>query len=45
MFAVPAFPPDMSCEMSVDGWARVLKDLRPIPASGTPIAYLAFAAT
>jgi len=26
----------------VDGHARVLKDLRPLPAAGTPVAYIAF---
>ena len=45
MFAVPAFVPDMACELSVDGRARVMKDLRPIPAAGTTVAYLAFVST
>jgi hypothetical protein len=42
MFALPAFVPDMSCEMSVDGRVRVMKDLRPIPAAGAAVAFVAF---
>lgn len=41
-FAVPSFEPTMADQFTVDGVVRVLKDLRSIPAAGTPVAYLAF---
>ncbi|PSM18225.1 hypothetical protein [Nitratireductor sp. StC3] len=43
-FAVPAVAPTMDDTFSVDGTVRVLKDLRPIPAAGDPVAYVAFVA-
>lgn len=41
-FAVPPIVPNMSDKFTVDGKPRVLKDLRPLPAAGTPVAYIAF---
>ncbi|GHC79408.1 hypothetical protein [Limoniibacter endophyticus] len=43
-FAVPSFEPSLSDEFTVDGKVRVLKDLRPLPGAGLPVAYIAFVA-
>lgn len=42
VFAVPQIAPDMTCKFSIDGVERVLVDIRPLPAAGTPVAYIAF---
>ena len=44
-FAVPSVEPEMGFLFSIDGNACVLKDLRRIPAAGTPVAYIAFVET
>lgn len=41
-FAVPAVTPLMSDKIVVDGLVRTVKDLRPMPAAGTVVAYIAF---
>lgn len=44
IFAVPSIVPNMTDTIIVDGTVRVMKDLRPVPAAGTPVAYIAFVA-
>lgn len=41
-FAVPAIVPRMADRLTIDGKNYVMKDLRPIPAAGVPVAYIAF---
>jgi hypothetical protein len=43
-FAVPAVTPVLADKITIDGVAHAIKDLRPIPAAGTPVAYIAFVA-
>lgn len=43
-FAVPAIEPQMADVLVIDGAEHVMKDLRPIPAAGTAVAYVAFVA-
>ncbi|MER9543923.1 hypothetical protein NKI72_17860 [Mesorhizobium sp. M0437] len=43
-FAVPAVVPAMTDTLIVDGAELVMKDLRPIPPAGMPVAYIAFVA-
>lgn len=43
-FAVPAIVPAMTDTLTIDGVVQVMKDLRPIPAARTPVAYIAFVA-
>jgi hypothetical protein len=43
-FAVPAIVPAMTDTLTIDGVVQVMKDLRPIPAAGTVVAYIAFVA-
>ncbi|TIM13661.1 MAG: hypothetical protein E5Y67_16355 [Mesorhizobium sp.] len=43
-FAVPAVVPVMSDTLIIDGAELVMKDLRPIPPAGAPVAYVAFVA-
>lgn len=42
-FAVPPITPTMGDTFALDGVVMTLKDLRPIPPVGTPVAYIAFA--
>lgn len=44
IFAVPPVVPELSDQLVIDGTVHALKDLRPIPAAGTPVAYIAFVA-
>ncbi|TPN26622.1 hypothetical protein FKO01_25450 [Mesorhizobium sp. B2-3-3] len=43
-FAVPAAVPAMTDTLLIDGVEHAMKDLRQIPAAGTPVAYIAFVA-
>lgn len=43
-FAVPPIVPAMSDTLTIDSAELVMKDLRPIPPAGTPVAYIAFVA-
>jgi hypothetical protein len=43
-FAVPAIVPAMTDTLTIDGVVQVMKALRPIPAAGTVVAYIAFVA-
>ncbi len=43
-FAVPAVVPVLVDRLIIDGAEHVMKDLRPLPAAGTPAAYIAFIA-
>lgn len=43
-FAVPPVVPRMADRLTIDGKDYVMKDLRPIPAAGIPVAYIAFVA-
>lgn len=43
-FAVPAIEPAMSDVLVIDGAEHVMKDLRPLPAAGTAVSYIAFVA-
>ncbi|WP_246689047.1 hypothetical protein [Mesorhizobium sp. WSM4310] len=43
-FAVPATVPAMTDTLVIDCAEHAMKDLRPIPAAGTPVAYIAFVA-
>ena len=43
-FSVPPIAPAMTDAFTVDGKLRTLKALRPIPAAGTPVMYIAFVA-
>ncbi|TPL06681.1 hypothetical protein [Mesorhizobium sp. B2-4-11] len=43
-FAVPEIVPAMTDILVIDGVEHAMKDLRPIPAAGTPVAYIAFVA-
>lgn len=43
-FAVPVVVPAMTDMLIIDGAELVMKDLRPIPPAGTPVAYIAFVA-
>lgn len=43
-FAVPAVEPAMTDVLVIDGSEHVMKDLRPLPAAGTAVAYIAFVA-
>lgn len=40
--AVPPVGPAMTDQITIDGVAQVIKDIRPIPAAGTPVAYIIF---
>lgn len=44
-FAVPEITPRMSDKITIDGVVRTLKMLKPKPASGTPVAYIAIVGT
>lgn len=43
-FAVPEVTPVMTDALIIDGAEHAMKDLRPIPAAGTPAAFIAFIA-
>lgn len=43
-FAVPEIVPAMTDTLVIDGVELAMKDLRPIPPAGTPVAYVAFVA-
>ncbi|MER9188303.1 hypothetical protein [Mesorhizobium australicum] len=43
-FAVPEVVPALTDTLIIDGVELAMKDLRPIPPAGTPVAYLAFVA-
>ncbi|RWO18336.1 hypothetical protein [Mesorhizobium sp.] len=43
-FAVPSIVPAMTDTLVIDSVELVMKDLRPIPPAGTPVAYIAFVA-
>ena len=40
-FAVPAVEPQMSDVLVIDGAEHFMKDLRPLPVAGTPVAFVA----
>lgn len=44
IFAAPAIEPELSDRLVIDGTVHTMKDIRPIPAAGTPVAYIAFVA-
>lgn len=43
-FSVPSVTPTMEDKIVIDGTEHQMKDLRPIPAAGTVVAYIAFIA-
>ncbi|RWO72080.1 MAG: hypothetical protein EOS18_34125 [Mesorhizobium sp.] len=43
-FAVPSIVSAMTDTLVIDGVELVMKDLRPIPPAGPPVAYIAFVA-
>jgi len=44
IFAVPEVTPTLADKLVIDGMVLAMKDIRPIPAAGTPVAYIAFVA-